>query len=300
MKPIPTVCSGIITYNPHIQSLKGLIKVLAREADKIVIVDNYSENQKGVSDLLKQFFPNVKYIKNSRNFGVASGINQVALYAVNHEYDFVWPFDQDSQPEIGLRHKLESAFHHLSRNALVAAVGPCHRDLRTGEREPFVKFRLPRNRHLLDNTKDDFIECDFLISSGCLIPLNALRRIGFMEDDLFIDNVDLEWSFRARFNNYYLFGVKNAVMLHCIGKRQARLPLFDLRVRFHDPLRTYYMTRNRILLYRRPYVPLAWKIHDFNRFVFKTMASLLLGSRRKEHFFNLRKGFFDALKSFSW
>lgn len=296
MKSKMKICSGIITYNPEIKPLEGLLKILNNEADAVVIVDNASDNRDVLSDLLK-FFPDVHFIRNSENQGVASGINQLICYAESYGFDFIWPFDQDSQPETGLRRKLESAFNHLSKKVLVAAVGPCHKDLRTGEREPFIKFRLLRNRHLLDNTKENFIECDFLISSGCLMPLNVLRQIGFMEEALFIDNVDLEWSFRARFNNYCLFGVKNAVMYHCIGNRQIRLPLFNQRVRFHEPLRTYYMTRNRILLYRRHYVPLAWKIHDFNRFVFKMMASLLLSSRRREHFFNLRKGVYDALKS---
>jgi rhamnosyltransferase len=296
MKSKTKICAGIITYNPKVESLKELLKILENEADGIVVVDNGSANGDVIFDLLRQSFSDIYFIRNSENRGIATGMNQAAFYAEKQRFDFIWTFDQDSRPEVGLRHKLESAFYALSQGRRVAAVGPCHKDLRTGEREPFVKFRLPRNRHLLDNCKEDFIECDFLISSGCLIPLKVLRDIGFMEDALFIDNVDLEWCFRARYNDYCLFGIKNALMCHCIGDRQIHLPVFGERIRFHEPSRTYYMTRNRILLYRRRYIPWAWKVHDVNRFVFKIMASLLLSSKRKEHLFNFRRGVYDALK----
>jgi rhamnosyltransferase len=48
-------------------------------------------------------------------------------------------------------------------------------------------------------------------------------------------------------------------------------------------MRLYYMTRNRILLYQRAYVPLKWKLKDFLRVLAKFAATMLFVSPRREY-----------------
>jgi hypothetical protein len=43
------------------------------------------------------------------------------------------------------------------------------------------------------------------------------------------------------------------------------------------------MTRNRFLLYRRPYMPLKWKLKDFLRALAKFVATVLLVAPRREY-----------------
>jgi len=49
----------------------------------------------------------------------------------------------------------------------------------------------------------------------------------------------------------------------------------------HSPHRLYYMTRNRLLLYRRAYVPLKWKIKDVIRMGCKFIVTILLVAPRR-------------------
>jgi rhamnosyltransferase len=102
-----------------------------------------------------------------------------------------------------------------------------------------------------------------------------------MDEALFIDNVDLEWGFRARRAGYRLYGCFAARMGHRIGEAERHLA--GLRVRDHAPLRQYYMTRNRIALYRRPYTPWAWIVHDVPRLTLKALYLTLIAERRREH-----------------
>ncbi len=41
---------------------------------------------------------------------------------------------------------------------------------------------------------DGFVEADFLIASGCLTPIESFDAIGLLNDDMFIDYVDIEWG----------------------------------------------------------------------------------------------------------
>jgi hypothetical protein len=63
-----------------------------------------------------------------------------------------------------------------------------------------------------------------------------------------------------------------------------RFKLFhrNLTIYLHASSRQYYMMRNRIALYRRSYIPLAWKTQDMPRALLKFfMFSLILGPRWK-------------------
>ena len=66
---------------------------------------------------------------------------------------------------------------------------------------------------------------------------------------------------------------------------------------FHAPLRQYYMMRNRIALYRRRYIPLAWKLQDIPRAVVKTLLFALLVRPRRENARYLLKGAIDGCLS---
>ena len=48
---------------------------------------------------------------------------------------------------------------------------------------------------------------DYLIPSGCLIPMSVLDKMGGMRDDLFIDYVDIEWGLLASHHGFQSYGV---------------------------------------------------------------------------------------------
>ncbi len=96
------------------------------------------------------------------------------------------------------------------------------------------------------------VECDTLISSGCLIPLSVIDAVGTMESALFIDQVDTEWGLRAQKEGFRLYGVRDAVLTHGIGEDFVR-PWFAPRrtLPLHSPVRDYYVVRNTIAVFFR-------------------------------------------------
>jgi rhamnosyltransferase len=164
----------------------------------------------------------------------------------------------------------------------VAAVGPRVQDSRDPHDYPFIQLGWTHNRHVRCGTSpDEVIGCDFLISSGSLVPMEAFTTVGEFDEGLFIDSVDLEWCCRARDKGLMLYGVCAARLDHRLGDRRQSVLNMELVV--HSPERVYYMTRNRFLLYRRSYMPLKWKLKDLLRWMAKFSATMMLIAPRAQY-----------------
>jgi rhamnosyltransferase len=142
-----------------------------------------------------------------------------------------------------------------------------------------------------------YIRTDFVVSSGMLAPLAVYEEVGLPEEGLFIDNIDLEWCFRARAHGYTFFGVCAAELQHQLGDATAFLPgLKQLGpIHLHSPLRQYYIARNRVALYFRSYCPLAWKFHDIFRLAFKFFYFSLLVPPRSQNLALMLAGIRDGM-----
>lgn len=288
-----TTHAVIVSYRPDILALEAQLERLAPQLAVIVIIDNGSgaETQRTLAGLAKRF--GAELVKNPRNLGVAAALNQGIGHARQRGATHVLLMDQDSLPASDMLARLHAALARLSRHESIAAVGPVAEDLRTGEAAPFVRVGFPLNRKLAATPGED-IRCDFLITSGCLLPIAVIDAVGGMDEGLFIDNVDLEWSFRAARAGHALYGVGDARMGHRIGEGVRRLPLGRSFV--HSPLRLYYMMRNRILLYRRAATPPVWIAQDVPRALLKLLRFSLLVRPRRANAQAMLAGVRDGLR----
>jgi len=217
-------------------------------------------------------------VLNSENIGLSSALNQGIAWAEAREFSEVLLFDQDSHPSLEMVPELRNALAGLEQSGKkIAAVGPVYVDPRSGVVFPFLRWHLPKNIEVLGNPGET-VATDFLITSGTLIPMGAIRDIGSMDDTLFIDNIDTDWCLRALEKGYQLRGVMSARMLHSIGNEVfiARLPFgYSKQLFIHSPPRLYYIMRNRILLYRRKHVSWTWILQDIHRAI-KHLTNLIV------------------------
>ncbi len=268
-------CAVLVTYRPALGVLAEQLEALESQVGYVVMVDNASPDP-GVRELCAQrrdvlllALPDNRGLAHALNAGIArarelAGVTQVLL------------MDHDSVPEPAMVQHLGVALARLAVNARVAAVGPCFRDERDPADAPFVRIRFPFNRKLRCDGRCPEVRCDFLISSGCLIPLAVLDEVGGMDEALFIDNVDLDWCFRAGAAGYALYGVCAAGLHHRLGEARRRIAGLPRGIVVHPPRRLFYMMRNRVLLYRRAYTPRRWIAQDVPRLVAKLLMFALL------------------------
>lgn len=293
---VQSVCAVIVSYHGEPPALRKLVDTIAQQVGAVVLVDNASDGdwQTGVADALSR--RGGALLRQSANLGLAAAQNLGIDWARANGYGQVLLLDQDSEPDAGMVTCLWRALQTLSSHEKVAAVGPRFHDLRERRDAPFVRIGFPLNRKLYCGSADQTVACDFLISSGMLIPLEVLDQVGEMDAGLFIDNVDLEWSFRARAHEYSLYGVCAATMHHRLGDARHRLPFGSGQVVVHGPTRLYYMMRNRVRLYGFAHTPAAWKAQDMPRLLVKLfLFGVLIAPRRRNLRFMLR-GLRDGLR----
>lgn len=286
------ITSITVAFNSDPIRLARQLLALHDQVDKIIIVDNGSEppvrsglNQPEIVAMLANA-PHIDFISLNENGGIASGFNVGVEAARRQGAEFVLLLDHDSVPAADMVSKLVAGYQQAAgESALrpVAAVGPRIVDSRDAHEYPFIRLGWFRNLHMrCAVSHEKLIACDFLISSGSLIAMSTFDKIGGFDEALFIDSVDLEWCFRARNIEFLLYGVCEAKLDHRLGDHR-RVVLNKLFLVVHSPLRIYYITRNRILLYWRRHVPLKWKLKDVLRMAAKFAAIMLFVAPRLEY-----------------
>ena len=289
-------CAVVVTYRPDFTALLKLLGQLNKETD-FVVIDNGSEEIDRLAESITVYKRCQELIRLDDNEGLAKALNIGIQWAQDHHCDYVFLFDQDSSLcNLFVSRMIKAAREAEQYSARgVAAVGPRIINPQTMRQTPFKLF----NR-LFFRTDRHFANCsnhfraDFLITSGTLLVLRHFAEVGPMKESYFIDNVDLEWCFRAGSKGFDLIGTDEAVLYHAIGERSSNPLVRSGIMAQHKPSRTYYSSRNRIHLYGMKYSPVGWKVRDVVRFFLKASWLILTSAERRLYWQNIRSGIRDA------
>jgi rhamnosyltransferase len=256
-----SVIAVVVTYYPDIPELNKQLVSLSNQCNAVIIVSNTPNQEQSLLESIDQRI-DTSEIQLGKNFGIAYAQNIGILAARDAGADFVLIMDQDSIPENNMVQKLLAVFQEKGNSNVIAA-GPSYIDPRTDIRSYFIvsRFGLP-HRYKPDKKVNPLsvVQAAFLISSGTLVSIPKLLKVGGMRSNYFIDHVDTEWCLRARAKGYTLIGVHSASMDHSLGDKVKRIWFFYLRsVAHHSPLRDYYMYRNTILMLKDVKMQFLWQ-----------------------------------------
>jgi rhamnosyltransferase len=287
------VLATIVSYEPDRDALGDLVETLVAGGIDVLIVDN-SESETGrVSSHAMAAAYGADFVGNPLNVGVAAAQNVGLRVARERGLPYVLLLDQDSTLRVDTVERLVAALVRLREaGEPAAAVGASFVDPRSGYEAPFAQLRHVRMNKLRP-TPGAPAECDVLISSGCLLALDAVERIGLLDESLFIDYVDFEWCLRAQSAGYKLFGVADATMDHTIG--DASITVLGRVITLHSPVRNYYFIRNALLFARKPYLTLRWRIHLLYRVVAQFVLFGLLCPQRLRRTGWMLRGLWDGV-----
>lgn len=236
----------IVLFHPTADDLRQLRRVSQRYEG--VIVDNsetrsFDEEEVGL----------MHYIPLHKNAGIAHAQNVGILHAMEHfESDYIVFMDQDSRWQDDYVERITQTYASLLQKGIrLSALGPTVLRREGGEEYQSVI-------HKKQFVTDDFILRPHIIASGCCIRKELFLEVGTFEDDLFIDFVDDEWCWRAKTKGY-VCGITPQVSIdHKIGQKELHIGKYVIIL--SAPFRYYYLYRNYLLLSRRSYVPLQWKL----------------------------------------
>lgn len=286
--PIQQVVAAIIVFQPDARLLERALSAIAQQVGRVLVIVNDG------SELSCAVPPNAVVLRQSSNIGLGVAYNVAARWARESGGKWLLLLDQDSVAAPDMVEKLARA---LWADPQAAAAGPLWYDSRTGQDGFFVQLtRWGAHQVSLRGPIQDqgAVAVDFLISSGSLISLDAMEEIGSFDEYFFIEHVDTDWALRARAKHYRIYGVPSARLEHSLGERTQTL-FFGRRAFLHSPARQYYLVRNAILLWWRPYAPWAWVLYDIRRTGLLMVYYLLFEAPRFERFKLMMRGMRDGL-----
>lgn len=277
-----SVCAIIVTYHPSSRMLENIPKAAA-QAQGLVVVDNGSNPDE--LNLLRAKSQTLGFdlIEEGENLGLAEALNQGVRWARSEGYPWVILFDQDSTITDGFIDQMFSAWQVHPERERVGSVHPKYVDPDTG-----VESRV---RRASDGGPI------FSLTSGALMPAWIFDKIGWFASEYFIDCVDFEYCLRVRAAGYLIADSRQAVLLHHVGHpKKIGFLGSSFRPTNHSALRRYYMSRNRVVVYRKYFgVFPSWVLQSMYESLRETVKCFLGEQDRARKFRNFLLGTWDGL-----
>lgn len=189
----------ILTYkSAHI--IENCLKNIIGKGYRIIIVDNGSNDN--IAEILQKNYPNsgIELILLENNVGFSNG-NNIALKEVKSKYAFLL------NPDAIIDEKsIDNMVVEADKYDQVAMVNPIFFSEENPTKEQIAK----RSNNFKNNIK--YIE--FICCGASLMKMDIFRKIGFLDENLFLYGEDDEISHRVITNNYKNILVKNAICSH--------------------------------------------------------------------------------------
>lgn len=200
------VMAVVVSYNPILPLLRENLQALFSQLDRVVLMDNGSQNIDEVRTLLQQF-ERLQLVENGENLGLPVNYNRAARIA--HDEGFAWllTMDQDTIIPDGMI----DAFLQYESLENVAVIGPVMCDV-SRESIDEIRATLPDEPYAYINE----FSC---ISSASMNRIETLLKLGGFDEKLFIDWVDIDYCKNAKVHGYDILRVNSCIARHQIGDR---------------------------------------------------------------------------------
>ncbi len=277
-----SVCAVIITYHPNASMLENMSKVL-KQVQGLTVVDNGSTAEELQLLRVASQAQGFHLIENAENLGIAEALNQGVLWAKRHAYPWVILFDQDSKITDGFVSQMFATWEAHPNRERVCSVHPTYIDPETGVQPVFKR------------TGDGSPVTS--MTSGALMPIWTFEKIGYFASEYFIDLVDAEYSLRIRAAGYLIADSPEAFLLHSAGHpAKSSILGFSFQPSHHNAIRRYYISRNRIVVYRKYLWKFpGWVLHSMSQSLRETTKCFIAEQDRARKFRNFLLGTWDGL-----
>jgi GT2 family glycosyltransferase len=253
---------------------------------EVIVVDNNSKENPTQS--LHQAYPLVKVICNNSNLGFSGG-NNVGIRQAKGDYLFIVNNDTEFTP-----HLLEGLMEVFQQNTDAGVVCPkFHYFFEKGTIEyagyKAVNIFTGRNAMIGSREKDEgqyneVKETKYAHGGGMMVSRKVIEEVGLMPEEFFLYYEELDWSVRIRKKGFKIYFQPASLIYHKESMTTGKT----------SPLKTFYLTRNRILFMRRN-IPIAGLSVFLLYFTFFTIPKNTLSyllKRQTNHLKSFWKGIF--------
>lgn len=280
----------LVTYNPDIEMLMRCVASISIQVRKIWIIDNNSADSNISNDLTK-LYENIEILRMSENKGIAHAQNIGIKKSLENQSDYILLSDQDTSYPDHYVNNMTSVFAKYHDE--LAAVAPLFHDV-VGKNKNEGFFVISKFGYSKIFPSKGTHDINQAIASGLLIKSRFFEKIGLMNEELFIDWVDYEWSWRVVNLGYKILGNADILIEHSLGDRTINLGL--KRVNFRSPPRHYYITRNAFhLAWRSPYLNIWHRLSLISKGISYIVGYSVLAKPRMSNLKMTLLGFYHSL-----
>jgi len=239
---------SIITLNWNTTDVTCEFLRSIREQNKyphieVIVVDNASREDPTAAFLAA--YPDAIVIRNEANLGFSAG-NNAGIRAAKGKYLFIVNNDTEFTPGLleGLLEIFRTypdagmaspKFHYFFEKGTIEYAGYEQVNILTG-RNGMIGCREKDNGQY-----DEVRPTHYVHGGGMMVPRRVVDEVGLMPEIFFLYYEELDWSEQIKRKGYSIYYQPASLIYHKESMTTGR----------SSPLKTFYLTRNRILFMRR-------------------------------------------------
>jgi GT2 family glycosyltransferase len=223
--------------------LSSIKEVNTYQNIEVIVVDNAS--QEDPSEELLKIYPKAKIVRNGANLGFSGGNNagiKVAtgefLLIVNNDTEFTPGLIEllsdtfSKKPDAGI---VCPKFHYYFNKGIIEYAGYKPVNIFTGRNGMIGAGEIDKGQY------DSLKRTNYAHGGAMMVSKKALADVGLMPEQFFLYYEELDWSVNFRRKGYSIYIQPKALIYHKESMTTGK----------SSPLKTFYLTRNRILFMRR-------------------------------------------------
>lgn len=219
---------------------------------EVIVVDNGStENPE---QIIKQQFAHVQVIVSPTNLGFSGG-NNLGIKHAKGDYFFLVNNDTELTPNC-----IEQLLAMYQKIPDLGIVCPKIRYFEAAQPIQYVGYTplnpITARNHTIGQYEPDTGQykqatpTPYAHGAAMMVSRQAVEKVGMMPEEFFLYYEELDWSEQMRRAGYKIYVEPNATVFHKESVSTGK----------DSPLKTYYLTRNRILFMRRNANNLHWTL----------------------------------------
>ena len=268
-----------INYNGLKDTCELIDSITFADDIEVIVVDNASKEDE--ASIIASRYPQVKVIRSDKNLGFAGG-NNLGIKAAKGKYLFF--INNDTL----LKHKISDIRHLVNRLELDEAIAVVCPKIRFSWDNNPIQFagytplsRFTMRNHSIGFGEEDMGQYDiahttpYAHGAAMMVKREAIDKVGLMPECYFLYYEELDWSMMFTRAGYKIWYDPACTIFHKESQATGQ----------NSPLKTYYLTRNRLLFVKRniqglhkyityTYLLFVVALRDISRYIFHRQINM--------------------------
>ncbi|WP_236559369.1 glycosyltransferase [Sphingomonas sp. T1] len=284
MIPVFPLRAVVVLYHPDDGAIDMVLAIASHDYAPVVVANAIDS-----AKLARLRGAGIDLIVNATNIGLAAAFNQGIDRALASGAAHVMLLDQDTRPAPDMATRLLALASRVEASGRrLGCIGPVPVDRKMPDARTLAAT-------ITGGVRDaDLAEVATIISSGMVIPRAAIEAVGGMWDELFIDQIDHEWCFRASAAGFAVIAATSVPMPHDMGDHGIKL--FGRYKPVHrSPVRHFHIVRNTLWLARCSFIPRRWRLAETVKLAARIPSYILFSSARSQTLRAVARGVSDGM-----